>query len=169
MERLLEPGNAEQMYGALQPLLLTKRLPDFGNGEAGKKLKQAWLAVWYGQLRHFPLAAVRAGIHAYIGAPVNRFPDFPQPGELCSFIEPFAERIRTALYRMRAALAIEHTPQTEIDRAANHQRLVDAGWVDADGNFDIKRCMGKIKSGPPPARPTESPQQMASRIRGAGE
>ncbi len=158
LERMQARPSNEQLYGALQPLLVVKRLPDFGKGVEAEKLTQAWLAVYYTTLRKLPLAAVRPGVAKVLEEHV--YPDMPQPAEIFQAAEPFAIKIRTAHYRIKRALKIEHRNLREIDRKANMDRMREAGWLNEKGEFDIKRCMASVRRPPigtTAARPLDLP------------
>lgn len=154
---------------ALQPLLLVKRKPDFGKGEEAQRLTLAWQALYYEQIRKFPLAAVKVGVKDLVAT--HRFPDMPQPAELVAAIEPHAVALRTAHYRLKEAVrAAPPTPVSEVDRAANRRRMEEMGWLDRNGNVDPKRILAREpRPASPRAHPTESPQEMAARLRRSAE
>lgn len=165
LQRMIDgrPSN-DELGQAMQPLLVVKRLPDFGPGKEGAALKAAWLAIYYGQLRAFPLQAIRAGVRDVIGTHV--YPDMPQPAEIVKAVEPYAIKIRTAHYRLKEALRLDRKPVREVDRKANLEAMRAAGWVDEQGNVVVSRILGQSK-GPPPGyrRPSVSPQEMAAKLR----
>lgn len=163
-ERMVARPSNQELYSALQPMLLIKRRPDFGPGVEGERIGEAWLAIYYTHLRNFPIYAIRAGVHALIGTHI--YPDMPQPAELVKAVEPFAVEIRTAHYRLKEAMRLEHKTVREIDRQANLEAMRAAGWLDAAGNVDPLKILSSAKPQPSThTGPKETPHQMAARIR----
>lgn len=160
-------SNAD-LDGALQPLLLTKRSPAFNapSPKAEEALRRAWMEVYYGQLRVFPLAAVRAAVKDLVASHI--YPDMPQPAELVKAAEPYATKIRMAHYRLKEALRIDVGPGRQVDREANRKALEEAGYLKPNGEIDVTRLLRpKRPMAAPRARPSETPQEMARRLRGS--
>ena len=108
-----------------------------------------------------PLEAIRQGIVDW-----NREGEFfPKPGQIYQRAEPYAKKLRMAAYRAdRAAKWVEDNPPPKSDeeRARDRQALIDSGLMTPDGQI-APRIFRKMDRGP--ARPQETPQEMADRLR----
>lgn len=110
-------------------------------------------------LSPLPIEAIRAGIVDW-----NREGEFfPKPGQIYSRAEPYAVKLRMAAYRARLAAErvekVQNAP-TDEERAADRQRLIDAGLMTEDGVFTPLNFR-KVETTPP----VETPQAMAERLR----
>jgi hypothetical protein len=155
------PSNAE-LEVALGPLLIVKRKPDFGPNVDTAKMTAAWQAIYYDHLRRFPIQAVRAGVKDLVATHI--YPDMPQPAELVKACEPYAWKIRTAQARLKMALDLPEPP-ARVDRKANLEAMRAAGWLNQNGEVDAARILSTARR-PNYPKPSESPQQMAARLRG---
>lgn len=154
----------QEIYAALQRLMLVCKMEDFGEGELGKRLEGQFLAQYYAALRDLPIEAIEAGVTAYMKA--AQYHRFPMPGELRKFMEPVAVQMRTAAYRLKKALEDDGARAVQPEEKAQVRAMMaERGWLDENGNFDVKRALGSGPTMPVSRRTGETQHQMAERIR----
>lgn len=137
---------------------LIKLLPVYGVTDRTDEEAASLFVSYVEALGVLPLEAIREGI-----IEVNREATFfPRPGEIFKKAEPHAHPLRVAAYRAkRAAEWVERNPppKTDAERAADRQRAIDEGILDANGKVILN-----FKPVAPP-RPRETQQEAAERLR----
>lgn len=112
----------------------------------------------------YPTEAILKGCADFKRSPDSSF-GFPRPGRLLGFVKPHAERIRMVIYRARRLTEVDPPkplPKTPEEKAADRQKLIDSGIMDADGNIKPLAFATVIPESNPKG---ETPAQMADRLR----
>lgn len=139
---------------------LIKLAPIYGISERSDDEWALLFGAYIEALESLPIEAIRQGITEW-----NREGEFfPKPGQIFQRAEPFARKLWKASYRAKKAIAFVETnppPKTDAERAADRQKLIDEGIMTPDGRIAPLQFR-KVET---PARPKETPDQMADRLR----
>lgn len=157
----------DEVFVALQPLVILFGTPSYGDGEAGDALYRSWVSLYARALCKLPREALEHAVSEWIerGTPnaegkYKGKPRFPFPEELITLAQPVHLRISTLAYRLKKAveLADKAHGQTQID--PEERARVKAMFA------DLKTQLG-AKANPmaAPRKLGRDPHQVAEELR----
>lgn len=143
--RLASSISGEELYVALQPLLILHGPPDFGADEEAETLKLAWFAIYEKALCQHPREAIDIAVSECIR--LNKYNKFPLPGYLNELAEESSTEIRLIAFRLRLAVerADQHRPipkRTPEDQAAVKQ-MADT-LKGPDGRIQVAKSVNSV-------------------------
>jgi hypothetical protein len=156
LQAMIRPATREEAYAAVQPLMLLRKLPDFGTGPEAAALQRNFMQLFLEKLDALPAAALKDGVDEFLRTAKGSY--FPSPGEINELAEPYAVKLRMAEYRIKRALQAQAASKpvvTEAERA-----------MIARGMKELPELMARRKV-PEAHRPAfgVTPQMMAARLR----
>jgi len=137
------------VFRALQPLLIMYGRPKKADAEMA-----TWYGLYYDALGKLPMEAITYAVSEYIRT--SQIHAVPAPGPLSKLAAPVAEKIWRAAYRVKFASemsAVRARPEPTPEEKAAVRAMV-ADFVNGP------------RPDPADARPRETPQEMAARLRG---
>lgn len=142
-------------------------MPGFERPEAWENVGNVYVQT----LGHLPrqaiLEAFRSWHRGELYSDPMRHTFFPKPVELLTLADRWMADMRVATYRAKKAL--EHVEASGVEwtaerKKAERQKMIEMGLLNPDGSLNF--TMG-AKAPPEPPKPTQSPQQVAERLRQA--
>lgn len=144
ISRLAGPITPDELYVALQPLLIMFGQPDFGQDEAAQELQGAWLELYIKALKDRPKEAIEIAVSEWLR---KGKPFFPKPTELNALAEETADEIRLIEFRLKLAVrrADEHRPppkKTPEEAQAVKQLVADLKGP--DGKIHLSKSIDTV-------------------------
>jgi len=137
VSRLARPLTPNEVYVALQPLVIMFGPPDFGQDEVAEEMQGAWFDICAKALKEHPREALDIAVSEWlrIGKPF-----FPKPTELNKLAEETSAEIKLIAFRLRMAVerADQHrpTPKRTPEDAAGIRAMV-LEMKGADGRLHL--------------------------------
>lgn len=126
---------------------------------------EAMIGPYEAAFAHMPLACLTQAFEAWRRGEGEKNPlwatIFPRPDQLARLAEPFWLEERAKQYRERRE---REGPRqfTAEERATERQKMIDAGYLNADGTPNLARSAKHI---PAPDHPRRSPAEVAQELR----
>lgn len=140
VSRLAGPTSTDDLYIALQKLLVLYGPPDFGQDKNAAGLKKAWFAMYADVLCPHPLEAIKIAVDECIR--IRKFDKFPTPGYLNELAEESAAEIKMIAFRLKKAVAKAAKPPPPPKRTPEESMEIAAIVA------DMKGADGKIRLAP---------------------
>jgi hypothetical protein len=108
--RLAKPIGKQDLYVALQPLIIMYGTPEFGDDETGVEIGATWIDLYLNALKDHPREAIDIAVSECIR--LRKYNDFPKPGYLNELAQQTTDEIRLVAFRLRLAVerAEQHRP-----------------------------------------------------------
>lgn len=110
VSRLAQPLTENELYIALQPLVIMYGAPDFGQDAEAAHLQRAWFDIYKTTLKEHPKEAIEIAVAEVLRT--HRYNKFPLPADLHKFAQETTAEIKMIEFRLRKAVqrADEHRP-----------------------------------------------------------
>lgn len=135
----------DDVFVALQPLVILFGTPSYGDGEAGDALYRNWTVIYGRALSKLPREALEHAVSEWIerGTPNadGKFkgrPRFPFPEELITLAQPVHLRVATLAYRLKKAVDLADKVHGETHIAPDERERVKAMFADLRAQLGSK-------------------------------